>query len=371
MKRLRLMCNIFLGFFSREKRSLSLMALLALICAWFTLLVGTGALSQRLRSFSSSSTFANVSVVFDQVEPESDAVLNLLQEQPLGEVTNALLIDLHEEENGAIIIGWKGVRFTRWHALEAGKSFFTEEQVESDDLIALRGVGSMDAPRETITLRGSEYRVVDEMMLVFSMFTKGLEVKAPSSQPRTIILPYRTFLAQGFHTDVLRLDMAQPVKGSAASITTQLERWFTSGTVVLPPAVAQDSALQESQQRYTLLFGCMFLLALFNVVLLFVQLLRRERQSCVVYSFCGASQGQVLQGGLGSCLMLNAAAALLATMIFLAVRPGLSQMGMSLSLTAGEGLAVFAGAMLLAVLASAVPALRMSRMNVRPQGGLR
>lgn len=371
MKHLRLMRNIFFGFFAREKRSLTLLVLLALICAWFTLLVGTGALSRRLRSFSSSSTFANVSMVFDQVEPESDAVLNLLQEQPLGELTNALLIDLHEDENGAIVIGWKGTRFTRWHALEADKSFFTEEQVESDELIALRGIGSLDAPAETITLRGETYQVVEEMMLGYYMFVKDLNVEIQSSMPRVIILPWRTFLQRGFHTDVLRLDLARPVQGSAASITSQLGRYFSSGTVVLPPAVEQDSALQESQQRYILLFGCMFLLALFNVVLLFVQLLRREGPDCVVYSFCGGSRGQVLQGLMGSCLLLNALAAALATGLFLAVRPALSRAGMTMSLTAGEGIAVFAGAMLLAALASMVPALRMSRMNARPQGGLR
>lgn len=371
MKHLRLTRNIFFGFFAREKRSLTLLVLLALICAWFTLLVGTGALSRRLRSFSSSSTFANVSMVFDQAEPESDAVLNLLQEQPLGELTNALLIDLHEDENGAIVIGWKGTRFIRWHALEADKSFFTEEQVESDELIALRGIGSLDAPAETITLRGETYQVVEEMMLAYSMFTKGLGFKSQSSMPRVIILPWRTFLQRGFHTDVLRLDLAQPVRGSAASITSQLGRYFSSGTVVLPPAVEQDSALQESQQRYILLFGCMFLLALFNVVLLFVQLLRREGPDCVVYSFCGGSRGQVLQGLMGSCLLLNALAAALATGLFLAVRPALSRAGMTMSLTAGEGIVVFAGAMLLAALASMVPALRMSRMNARPQGGLR
>lgn len=371
MKYLRLAGSIFCGFFAREKRALSLMALLALICAWFALLVGTGGLTQRLRSFSSSSTFSNVSMIFDQAEPATDVMLQFIQDQPLGETTNVLLIDLYEEENGAIIIGWKGTKFTRWHALEVDKSFFSEAQVESDERIAIRGVNSIDASRDTIILRGEEYQVVDEMMLIYAMFTKDLNLEIRSSQPRVIILPYRTFLQQGFHANVLRLDMAQPILGSEASITSQLECYFASGTVVLPPAMETNDALQESQQRYILLFGCMFLMALLNVVMLFVQLLRRERPNCVVYSFCGASQAQVLRGVLGSCLMLNVVAALLAVVMFGVVSPALTRAGMTIALPAGEELTVLAAAMLIAALASMIPALQMSRMNVRPQGGLR
>lgn len=369
MKQALLIRSVLQGYFERGRRTLPVLILVSLACAYFTLFVGMGALAYRLHAMSGGSSYANVSLVL--TGPASpDTVGAFLQEEPLGAAANALLMDLNERENGAVIIGWKGTLFGRWHALEAGKSFFTEEQAQSNELIAIRGAGFSQAPQATLRLGGAEYQVVQEMPLIFFMFAKNMEIQTAGRNPDVVILPYRTFLEQGFRTDVLRVDLARPLVGSERAVKETVSKWFPGAQIVLPPAAAADIRVQADQQRNQAIFLCMCALALANVMILYNQLLRRAKKQCAVFSFCGASRAALVCSLIGAWTVCNFIAAVAAYTGYALMRPLWAALGIQALLPAGQGAAVFLIAAALASAVSLAPTMRMCSMNIRPRGGI-
>lgn len=237
MRLVKLISYIFRAFIEKGRRTLTLLCAFCLLCTCFMLFTGIGALAGAKNAASLSSTYTNISVHFGS-EENQDIVMNYLETEPQGELANALLIDLDVERYGAVIIGWKGTRFTRWHAMDPANRFFTSEEVESDALICIRGVDSIEPSVETMILRGQTYDVVQEMMLALPMFLKNLDFVDVSADTQVVILPYNTFINQGFHTDILRLDFLQPV-----SLSGNETLWSKSvkGLILLTSATAEDA----------------------------------------------------------------------------------------------------------------------------------
>lgn len=246
MRFVKLTSCIFHAFIEKGRRTLSLLCAFCLLCTCLMLFTSVGALAGAREAASFSSTYTNISVRF-ALEENRDIVMSYLKTEPQGELANALLIDLNVEKYGAVVIGWKGTRFTRWHALDPANRFFTSEEVESDAMICIRGVSSIEPSTKTMTLRGQTYEVVQEMMLSLPMFLKNLDFVDISADTRVVILPYNTFITQGFHTDVLRLDFFKPVPMSGNGFP---QSKTVTGSFLLGSAAAETVAPLPTMEPY-------------------------------------------------------------------------------------------------------------------------
>jgi len=368
MKHLLLARQILRGLLDKETRALSLMMGACLLCAYFVLYTGSGALLDQFRSIRSASSYANISLLLG-ADSVSDAVLPFVDQQPFGEAENTLLIDLRENENEGIVIGWKGTRFTRWHAIEPNQSFFSPDQAESNRLIAIRGLGG-DATSPAVELNGLEYEVVQQMPLIFYMFSKDLPIETESADPQVIIIPYRTFLEQGFHADVIRMDFAQPQSKSKADISRIAAQWFSSAEAILPPSAEGDARIQAWQQRYQMIFACMCALSLINTILLHIRLLLRERRRFAVYSFCGASRAALVSAIITAWGLCNAVAAIIAFLCVVWMKRVWTAVGIGILLPIGDAALIFLLTVGLSSIVLFMPMLKISSMNARPRGGV-
>lgn len=369
MKRVLFLDRILFGVTEPRQRTLSVLMIISLICSYFALYTGVGALVSRSNTFAAASNYTNVSII-----PTSDVtyddMLHFVESNTLGEMANVILFDIDEQKNDAVIIGWKGTQFSRWHAMEAGKDFFSDEQVESNDLIAICNDDGFSPPISVISISGKEYQVVQQMTLVFFMLAKDLNIPNVSSYPQVIILPYRTFIEQGFDADVIRCDFGEALTHSESEIKRRISEWYPSAQIIFPPALESDDSVQEPLRQYFTIFVCMCCMALMNVFIMYNQLLIRLHPRIVVYAFCGASRVRLVRMLLGLWLMLNCAAAVIAYGCTWAIQPIWSFVGMSIPVTVYQGFMIFLLTAIGTSTMSIIPILNICRSNIRPRGGI-
>ncbi|MCK5812064.1 MAG: hypothetical protein KAG94_04150 [Clostridiales bacterium] len=333
-KKLLLLKNSFYHFIRSEKAVLTLI-ILGMTVGYMTFIIISGVLNSQFEVKGDSSGYNSVSIFLNSNENIEADIMKFLDEEPLGELYNALLIDVGEE--GANVIGWKGTSFTRWHAMDQDSAFFTLDQSESDDNIVFISEYLDMLGENTFTFENVEYRIIKQSQLIMFMFIRELpyEViyfKDESGCSDTIIIPYKTFINNGFKTDILRLDLKQSIHVDKGSNMEKIQSYFEGQEIYFSDSVYQDETETKRVALIRFIFIGMCILALINIFSLFNYWVKHNRKQYFIYAFCGASNTTTFILIASEWFGINLVSFGLGLVLVLAVQSPLAYLGITIKL---------------------------------------
>jgi len=361
-KKLALLKNSFYHFIRSEKAVLTLI-ILGMTVGYMTFILVSGVLNSQMELQADSSSYNSASIVFDNKEDVEADIKIFLDEEPLGELYNALLIDVGED--GANVIGWKGTSFTRWHALSPDGIFFTLDQSESDENIVLISEHLDMLGENKFTFQNVEYHILNQSELSMFMFIRELpyEVsyfKDESGCSDTIIMPYKTFIKNGFQTDILRLDLKQSIHVDKGANMEKIESYFKGQKTYFSDSVYQDESETRRVAFIRFIFIGLCALALINIFSLFNYWVRHNRKQYFIYAFCGASNTTTFMLIASEWFVINLISFGVGLALVLSVRSPLGYLGITIKLAVLENVLLLAVGYILSFLFSLKTVLKVS-----------
>ncbi len=355
MKTIRLTINSIFHFFRCEITS-SIMIIFSLIFIYFSQFTFIGVLNHlnALRHASSSYTSICITPLDESI---SEYALAFFESEPLGKMNNAFVVDLHMSEDRPQMVGWKGTAFTRWQALEAGTSFFTDEQVESSERIAMMSVTSLGKRPKMRTVNGKEYSVIeygsfDVYMLLRRFPTKFDYYEEEFGYEDLLFIPYHTFFADGFIPEAIVLDFKEALTGSESKTIRLLEKYFPNCQIHLVGSSKQTQAREGEYDRILAMFIGVACLSALSVFTFFNGWIRQNSRQYKLYILCGATHAKVFLLLLLEWGFLTLLAGGIAYAALILATPLLNSIGISISITPVHFICVTAVGLLFSYISS-------------------
>lgn len=371
MKTIRLLKNSLAHLFRCETLA-SIMILLSLFCVYFSQFTFVGVMNHLRKLQQASSSYTSICITPSDSSIAADT-LAFFESSPLGEMLNAFVIDLDASGERPQMIGWKGTAFTRWHALEAGMSFFDERQVESTEHIAIMGVTSLGSRPSEQTVNGITYSIIEHG----SLSTRVLLRRFPNQfdfyvdeygSDNELIIPYRTFFADGFVPDAIVLDMKEALSGSDTAIIERIAAYFPNCDIHLVGSSAQTRARAKEYEQMQSLFLGVSLLSALSVFTFFNGWIRQNARQYQIYLLCGATRAKVFLLLLLEWGVLTVVTCVMAYLALMAATPVLNGIGVSVSIQFVHCLAIGALGLVFSYLSSLRTLWAVCKTNYR-QGG--
>lgn len=371
MKTIRLLKNSLSHLFRCETAA-SIMILCSLFFVYFSQFTFVGVMNPLRQLQQASSSYTSICITPSDSSIAADT-LAFFESSPLGEMRNAFVVDLDTSGERPQMVGWKGTAFTRWHALEAGMSFFDERQVESTEHIAIMGVTSLGARPSEQTVNGITYSIIDHGSLSISTLLRRFPNKFDYYVDEygiddELIIPYRTFFADGYVPDAIVLDMKEALAGSDAAIIEQIAASFPNCDIHLVGSSAQTKARAKTYEQMQSLFLGVSLLSALSVFTFFNGWIRQNARQYQIYLLCGATRTKVFLLLLMEWGVLTVVACVMAYLALMAVTPVLNYINVSVSIQFGHCAAIAALGLLFSYLSSLRTLWAVCKTNYR-QGG--
>lgn len=334
MKLLIIMRDNIARAIQKEWKSIALI-LFSLFCIYLALLAYLGIFNQMAEQRQLSSSFTSVCITpSDASAFDIEGAKEFFQNSPLGEMRNAFMVDLDVTPAGPNVVGWKGTDFTRWEALEAGMRFFTQEEVESTDRIAIMNVRSMDdRPYET-AVRGHTYDIIEHGSLSTGVLLRKFPQRFVFHRDEygisdQIIIPYRTFFADAYIPDAIVLDFKNAFTGSEEEAIGQLQRYFPKCEMFFVGSGTQTKAREAKFTQMLLVFAGMCILSGTNIFAFFNGWIHKNARRYRIYMLNGASKRHIYMMVLMEWSLITTSAVVLAWMTVHAIAPLISRWGLT------------------------------------------
>ena len=371
METIRLLKNSLSHLFRCETAA-SIMILCSLFFVYFSQFTFVGVMNhlRQLRQASSSYTSICITPLDAGI---AEYALAFFETSPLGDMQNAFVVDLDTSGERPQMVGWKGTAFTRWEALEAGMSFFDDRQVESTEHIAIMSVTSMGERPGERTVNGINYSVIEHGSLSIFMLLRKFPGEFDyyvdqNGNNDELIIPYRTFFADGFVPDAIVLDMKEALTGSDAAIIDLIAGYFPNCHIHLVGSSQQSKARSNEYEQMQALFIGVSLLSALSVFTFFNGWIRQNARQYQIYMLCGATRAKVSLLLLMEWGVLTLAAVVMAYVALIAATPKLDGIGVSISIQFIHYIAITALGLLFSYISSLRTLCTVCQTNYR-QGG--
>lgn len=295
MKTIRLLKNSILHLVKCEKAAL-VMIVFSLFCIYFSQFGFSGVMNHLFHLRQASSNYTSICIT--PTEDYAGNTLAFFESSPLGEMHNAFVVDLDTTGNRPQMVGWKGTAFTRWEALEAGMSFFSAEQVESNERIAIMSVTSLGARPASRTINETSFAVIEHGSLSVSMLLRKFPTEFAYyvdeyGNDDELIVPYRTFFEEGFIPDAIVLDMREALSGNDQQIFDEVSSYFPNCEIYLVGNSSYTQNRTKEYEEFQLVFSGMSVLSALSIFTFFNGWIRHNARKYHVYMLCGASKVKV------------------------------------------------------------------------------
>ena len=349
----------------RNEKATFLLILAGMVIGYTTFILVSGVLNYQMKIQASSSSYNSISILFNENESNENEIKSFFDEKPLGELYNALLIDLGDEETN--VIGWKGIDFTRWHALDPGGKFFTLDQSETDENIVIISDNLSEPGAEAFIYKENKYYIINQSFLAFQMFVKELPVEIDyytdkSGRSDTVIMPYNTFFKNGFHTDILRIDLVESIHIDEEFNMEKLQSYFKGQKIFFSDNVYQDEEEIRRAALVRLLFAGLCILALINIFSLFNYWINNNKKQYFIYAFCGASNVITFTLIAVEWLIINIISFLFGVVLVLLIRTPLNRLDVTIHISITENIVLLGIGYILSFLFSLKTVFRVSNV---------
>lgn len=298
MKLLIIVYNNIIQAIKKEWKSLTII-LFSLYCIYLALLAYLGIFNQMAEKRKMSSSFTSVCITpFDTNTFDIKRAKDFFQNSPLGEMRNAFMVDLDVTPAGPNIIGWKGTDFTRWEALEPGMRFFTKEEVESTDKIAIMSVTSMGLRPYEMVVRDHTYDIIEHGSLSTRVLLRKFPHEFEFHQDKygissLMIIPYQTFFMDSYMPDAIVLDFKNTFTGSQKEAIEQLQKYFPRCEMFFVGSSTQTQAKEVKFTQMLFVFAGMCILSGTNIFSFFNGWIRKNERRYHIYMLNGASKRRI------------------------------------------------------------------------------
>lgn len=296
MKRILLLRNNIAHLF-RSERIAALIIVCSLFCVDYAQFSFSGLINHLTQMKRAGSNYTSICIT-PHSENHVDEIMMFFESSPLGEMQNAFVIDLDASGERPQMVGWKGTAFTRWEALEAGMSFFSAEQVESYDHIAIMSVTSLGERPNSRNINGTKYEIIEHGNLSTAMLLRKFQTSFnyftdEYGNNDELIIPYHTFFHDGFVPDAIVLDLCQALKGSEQEIVQQVADYFPDCDISL---VGYSSKTQNSMNEYKsiqILFVFLCLLSALSIFALYNGWVQQNAKQYQAFILSGAKKTSI------------------------------------------------------------------------------
>lgn len=334
MKFLTIVRNNIARAIKHEWKSITLI-MFSLFCIYFALLAYFGTYNQMAEARRMSSSFTSVCITpFDATTFDNESAKNFFQNSPLGEMRNAFLIDLDVTPTGPNIVGWKGTDFIRWEALEPGARFFTIEEVNSSDRIAIMNVTSMGSRPNEMVIRDHTYDIIEHGSFSTRVLLRKFPKKFEFHQDEygisgLLIIPYQTFFMDSYTPDAIVLDFKNAFTGKQKEAIDQLEEYFPKCNMFFVGSSTQTKEREAQFTQMLLIFAGMCILSGINIFTFFNGWIRKNGRRYHIYMLNGASKRYVYMMILMEWGSLTVSTVLLSWIAIHLISPILNQWGLT------------------------------------------